>query len=298
VLRLFFSFFLILGRLLSRPVLLKIGRGLGKTAHRLFPEEVNKARKHLSLAFPEKKDEELDSLAKDVFIHLGMNFMELFWLPRLNSKNAGRIVEFIGFENLEKIRKENKPLFIITGHIGNWELMAAAVSLRGYSPTVIARKQDDSWIDRKIAKFRKRWNVETIWREEQKSSRQILSLLKNGGILATLMDQDTRIESVFVDFFGREAFTPSGPAALTLRTDCNVMAVYIHRNGYLKHKVTFKPVKMAKPTGNREKDIRSRTQLFTTAIENAIREHPAQWVWMHKRWKTQPLQNNNIGSAK
>ena len=292
LLRLFFLQCLLIGRIFPRSFLLFIGRGLGKFAYHIFPSERKKALTHLNIAYPEKTESEINEITRNVFKHIGMNFMELIWLPRLKKNNIDKYVEFIGLEHLDKARSPSKPTIIITGHIGNWELLAAAASIKGYSAAVIATKQRDDWINRKISNIRAKWNVHTIWRNGGQSSREILSVMKNNGVLALLMDQDTKAESVFVDFFGHKAFTPSGPAALSLRFNSEVISAYIHRNGNRNHKITFKNAEPLQPTGDREKDIVDRTQQFTKIIEGAINEHPEQWVWMHKRWKTQNPNSN------
>lgn len=286
---LFFILFFFLGRMLPRRLLIFIGRQLGKLSYQLFPSEKKKTIIHLSQAFPEKSLEDISRISRDVFINIGMNFAELIWLPRMKKKHIDRIIEFEGLSILEKLKKRNRPVMIITGHIGNWELLAAAASFKGYPSAVIARRQNNSWINNKIIKMRKKWNVETILREEDGSSRKILKVLKNGGFLATLMDQDTKIDSVFVNFFGRKAYTPSGPAAISLRSGCEVVIAYIHRNKSLKHQVKFRYVTPIVSTGHREEDIVNRTQQYTSMLEEAIRESPEQWVWMHKRWKTQQI---------
>jgi KDO2-lipid IV(A) lauroyltransferase len=281
---------------MPRRPLLHFGRGLGKMSYTLFPSERRKAIIHLLQAFPDKTETEIKKLARDVFIHLGMNFVEMAWLPRLKKNKLADFVEFDGLEILERLKKANKPVLIITGHIGNWELMAAAASLRGYKISVIAKKLNDSWLNDRIVKMRRRWDVNTIFREDEGSARKIVNVLKNGGFLALLMDQDTKTESVFVNFFGKRAYTPSGPAALSLlKTKCEVVSAYIHREGMLKHKIKLQYITPVVPSGNREIDIVNRTQQFTSVLEQAIREHPEQWVWMHKRWKTQKIEDKVNG---
>jgi KDO2-lipid IV(A) lauroyltransferase len=291
---LFFVLFFVVGRLMPRGMLISTGKQLGKLSYTLFPSEKRKTIIHLSQAFPDKSPEEISRISRDVFINIGMNFAELIWLPRMRPKHIDRIVEFENIKILERLKKSGKPVLIITGHIGNWELLAAAAAHKGYPSTVIARRQNNSWLNNKIIKLRSKWKVETILRDEPGSSRRILSILKSGGFLATLMDQDTKIESVFVDFFGRKAYTPSGPAAISLRSGCEVVIAYIHRNSLLKHIVKFKYVEPITPTGFRDIDIVNRTHQFTSLLEEAIKEHPEQWVWMHKRWKTQQIEANKI----
>ena len=289
---LFFILFFIIGRIIPRRLLIFTGKQLGKLAYQLFPSEKKKTIIHLSQAFPEKSAEEISRISREVFINIGMNFAELIWIPRMKRKHMGKIIGFDGIQILEKLKKKNRPVMIISGHIGNWELLAAAASFKGFPSAVIARRQNNSWINNKIIKMRKKWNVDTILRDEDGSSRRILRILKNGGFLATLMDQDTKIDSVFVDFFGRKAYTPSGPAAISLSSGCEVVMAYIQRETLLKHKVKFKYVTPIVPTGFRDRDIVNRTQQFTSLLEEAIREHPEQWVWMHKRWKTQQIAVN------
>jgi KDO2-lipid IV(A) lauroyltransferase len=291
---LFFILFFLIGRLMPRNLLISTGKQLGKLSYQLFPSEKKKTIIHLSQAFPEKSAEEISRISKEVFINIGMNFAELIWLPRMKRKHIDRIIEFEGISILEKLKKNNKPVMIITGHIGNWELLAAAAAYKGFPSAVIARRQNNSWINNKIIKLRKKWNVETILREEEGSSRKILNVLKNGGFLATLMDQDTKIDSVFVDFFGRKAYTPSGPAAISLRSGCEVVIAYIQRQRLLKHQVKFRYVTPIISTGYRDRDIVNRTQQFTSLLEEAIRDCPEQWVWMHKRWKTQQINVKKI----
>ncbi len=286
LLRGFFLKFVILGRVFPRSWLLAYGSALGALAGKIARRERERAIAQLKKAFPSKTDEEIAAVVSEMFRNIGKNFTELFWLPRLNKRNLGKYVRFEGIEKLNKWKANGKPLLIITGHIGNWEMMAAACALAGYPSTVIARRQSDPWINDKIARFRARWGIETVWREDSTSGRKILSALKNGSALAMLMDQDTRIDSVFVDFFGQKAYTPSGPAALSLRAECYAAVAYIHRESNNKHVVRFNFINQAEATGNREEDILKRTQQFTAAIESAIREKPEQWVWFHKRWKT------------
>jgi len=295
VLKGFFSCYLFFGKILPRRFLLFLGRGMGRLAYMLFPGERKKAFAHLSRVLPKKSEKEIKNITKRVFINIGMNFAEFTWIPRLKKKNLDDIIEFKGIGILKKLKKANKPVLIITGHIGNWELMAAAAALKGFPSSVIARRQKNRWINDKMIEMRKKWNVETIMREEKRSSKKILSILKNGGFLATLMDQDTNIESVFVDFFSNKAYTPAGPAAISLRSGCEVVLAYIHRNGNMKHNITFKYITPIVPTGNKEIDIVNRTQQFTSVLEDAIRKNPDQWVWMHKRWKTQKISPNQKG---
>jgi KDO2-lipid IV(A) lauroyltransferase len=115
----------------------------------------------------------------------------------------------------------------------------------------------------------------------------MLKALKNREIIALLIDQDTAVPGVFVDFFSKEAWTPSGMAVLAHRTDASVVLALDVRMPDDTHRAIIKPIEI-KRTGDMDKDILETTRAVTKMIETHIRQYPEQWVWMHERWKTRP----------
>ena len=107
-----------------------------------------------------------------------------------------------------------------------------------------------------------------------------------------LIDQDTKVPGVFVDFFGRKAYTPSGAASIAMRTGAPVLMGFIKRLTDNTHKIQIKEPLRLINSGNKDADIEANTALFTKMIESEIKKDPDQWVWMHNRWKRSPERLN------
>jgi KDO2-lipid IV(A) lauroyltransferase len=126
--------------------------------------------------------------------------------------------------------------------------------------------------------------------ERGKETFAMLKVLKSGGILALVIDQDTKVKSRFVNFFSKPAATPVGATILAMKTGAAVVLTYIYLGDDWKQHMHILPEMPMRVTSDEEADVIFNTQKMNDLIEKAIREHPEQWVWMHKRWKTQPGQ--------
>ncbi len=262
-----------------------LGRLFGNAVYYCLPRERQKTLKHLSLALGERlPSQELRKTARACFAHLGMGFFEWVNLPRLSQDRLSELVKFEGEENLSGAFREGRGVIYIGGHIGNWELMAAIVARRGYSLKVIAAPIYDPRLDQLVRHYRSRFGIETIQRGNARSTRQILSGLRQGCMLAFLIDQDTQVDGTEVDFFGHPAYTPTGVASLALHRDIPVVMGYSHRLDDGRHEIVFKKPLTLVRTGQIEKDIKANTAIFTKCLEEFILKHPEQWVWMHRRW--------------
>ena len=241
---------------------------------------------NLRLAFGKEKSEaQLRAIAKNVFANLGRNAFELIQFSRINSSNINKLVEVKGREFIEGAFRLGKGVIIITAHLGNWELMAAAIRLNGYPGVTVGRRIYFHKYDSFLNRLRKIQDVDVIYRDE--SPRKILKVLKDNRIVGIVADQDVdSVEGVFVDFFGRSAYTPAGPAALAKVSGAALVPTFIVReNG--RHTLIFeKPIEIA-DTGNKENDLVENTRRWSAVVESYIRRYPDQWVWMHRRWKTQ-----------
>ena len=119
-------------------------------------------------------------------------------------------------------------------------------------------------------------------RGSEGAARQLLAALRKGGALGMLIDQDTKVDGVWVPFFGRPAFTPVGAAKIALRQNTAVIPTFIERLEDGRHLATFHP-----PLDLPD-DPTEATALMTTKIEEQVRRRPEQWVWRHRRWRRQP----------
>jgi len=130
--------------------------------------------------------------------------------------------------------------------------------------------------------------VKTLYRDDKKILKVSLKVLKSNKLLAIAPDQDiASVSGVFVDFFGKKAYTPTGPVALALLSGAPIIPAFtVRKNGKL-HFLTDEPI-YVKSTGDRKRDIITYTQRWSDVVEKYIRMYPSQWVWMHRRWKTRP----------
>jgi len=262
---------------------------LGTLAFYLLKRERRRSLEGLQVAFGNEKSEKaLLTIARKNFCNLGKGLIEILNLHRLKKEALETLISLEGEEYLKAATESGQGVILITGHIGNWELMAAALSMRGYRLHVIAAPLYDPRIDELIVRLRADFKVETISRGSPSSSRKILSVLKSKEILGLLIDQDTRVDGVFVNFFNKKAHTPAGAAQLALRSGAATMMCFVTRLPGDQHRITIeKPMRLYR-SGNKQQDIQRNTAMFTARIEEHVKQYPEQWVWMHRRWRTKP----------
>ncbi len=270
----------------------RVGGFLGRLVYYILHKERRKTINNLKRAFPEKGNTELKKIAKGCFASLGKGLFELINLPKINKNNLDKIVKVEGEAHVKEALSKGRGFIFITGHVGNWEIMGAVFGIKGYKVNVIAAPLYDNRINELLIRQRAVHNVRVILRGSQNIKREIIKALHNNESLSMLIDQDTKVPGIFVDFFGRQAYTPLGAASIALRTGSPVLMGFITRQSDNTHKITIGPTLNLINTGDRESDIRENTLLFTKIIEEQIRKTPEQWVWMHNRWKKQPEKNN------
>jgi KDO2-lipid IV(A) lauroyltransferase len=189
---------------------------------------------------------------------------------------------------LEAALSRGRGVVVVSGHVGNWELLALRVARSGIArASAVAKETSDSRMTALLEEFRAANGLHSIWRGQDGAAKQILRSLRDGEILGLLIDQDTRVQSVFVPFFGRSAATPRAAADLALRTGAGVVCAFCQRTRDGRYRISMQELGF-QPGGDREADVRELTAAMTRQIEEAIRRSPEQWVWMHRRWKTQP----------
>lgn len=247
------------------------------------------SRVQLAHALPELSAAQRDVTVREMFKGMTCSVAEILVLEDL-IHDIDRHVDAVGLEAMDEALAQGNGVIAITGHIGNWELLAAFFGAKGYPVSVIATPVKGEGLNATNVELRLLANVETIERDSGGSSRQILRTLKRGGILAILMDQNTRGQNVSVPFFARPVPTPVGPAALSLRTGAALVGVFIHRRSDGRHVVRVSrpdlPGRARAAEIGREAWVTEVTARLTALIEAEIREFPQDWVWWHERWST------------
>jgi Kdo2-lipid IVA lauroyltransferase/acyltransferase len=254
----------------------------------LLPKLRKTAEYNLRLAFPDQTDAERRDLLKKMTRNLGWMAAEFAQFPKYNKGNIESIVILDGHENFMAGQSRGKGVLYLTGHIGAWELSSFAHGLYGFPLRYMARPLDNKPLDEMVNRYRGLSGNQPIFKNE--SARVMLRVLKEAGTVGILADQNTMPEEgVFVDFFGTPACTTTGIARVALHTDAAVVPGYVYWDENLrKYRLRFEPPVELIRTGNADLDILQNTQRFTKVIEEIIRKHPEQWVWIHARWKTRP----------
>jgi KDO2-lipid IV(A) lauroyltransferase len=205
-----------------------------------------------------------------------------------------------GLENFLAAEQAGKGVLILTGHFSAWELAPFAQARFGHPLSFLAREVDNPMVDALVTSYRTLSGNKPI--EKNQSARAVLRVLADGGTVGILADQNTiPEEGVFVDFFGIPACTTTGIARMALHTGAAVVPGYLLWDAPLgKYRLRFDPAVELSRKGNvagkdyTEEDVKENTARFTRVIEDVVRKHPEQWVWVHKRWKTRPAGEKSI----
>ncbi len=269
---------------LPMPAALAVGRGLGTAAHALLATPRRLAVAHMGLAFPELDLATRRRLVRATFRHAGQAFAELSLFESILRRPD--YIHLEGVEALDTALARGRGAIAVTGHVGNWELLAAWAAAIGYPITVVVRRVNDLRFHSLIVRFRAAAGVEVLVRDDPRFVAAVGDALRRNRVVAMLIDQDTRGAGVFVPFFGRPAHTPPGAALLALRARVPVVTVFIERRPESGHLVRVSPVPAELPRGR--EGVRELTARLTAAIEAQIRRSPAEWVWWHERWRKQP----------
>jgi len=270
---------------------------LGRLAYLIIRDARKRTITNLNLAFGERFDKKkLRRLGAQVFADLGKNVVDAVRLGKMGWEDVEKITEIEGLEHFDTAYKMGKGVVGITGHIGNFELMAAYFSLKGYRTSVVGRELYDPRLDQLLVRNRESVGMENV--PSSAGVKPLIRALRAGRLLGFLADQDSsRVRGFFVDFFGRPARTPAGPGLLAYKTGSPIVPMAILREGKNRYKIVIKPPLQLGFSGDREKDLIDVTQEYTRVLESIIREHPAQWLWMHDRWRSKPEAHNSASAS-
>jgi KDO2-lipid IV(A) lauroyltransferase len=278
---------IVLFNYLPRKTALKCGSFLGKLCYFLIAKIRKQTIENLKILFKNKEDKELKRIGLEVFENLGKNAVDVFRLKNTSWEKVNKMVEVEGIEHFDRAYKLGKGLVALTGHIGNFELIATYFALAGYKVSVIGREIYDKRLDKLLVKNRERAGIQNIPTTAQ--TREVIKALRSGRALGVLIDQDSfRVRGIFVDFFGKPAKTPIGPILLAQRTGSPIVPLAIVRREDDTYKMVIREEIRAETSEDKEKQLVELTQKGTKFLEEIIREYPTQWVWMHKRWASQP----------
>jgi len=186
-------------------------------------------------------------------------------------------------ETMELLRDPAQGIIVVSGHLGNWEIAAQLISF--IKPVVgITRDMNNPYVDR-LMKRRKPRNRFRLTPKHDADSGRFLRALKQGEVLALLIDQHARQHAMRIPFFGTPAATHTSPAMLHLITKVPLCFGYCVRTGPMRFRFVAGPPIRRKPTGKRQEDVRALLEQLTGELEEAVRAFPEQYLWAHRRWR-------------
>jgi len=237
-------------------------------------------RRNLQIAFPDMDPVERDRLEVDQWDQTGRTFAELAVMDRLTPE-SGRI-EIVGLERLHAIRDGGRPVVLISGHLANFEVMAAVIMAAGIPCLVTYRATNNPYVDALIRRSRERYGIK-LFAPKGDGTRDLLQGMKRGDSIALLVDQKYS-QGPEVEFFGQPVDAAPGAARLAARFGTVMQPLSVVRLPGVRFRVTaHEPIAIG-DSGDRNADILNGVQAATRFVEDRVREHPVDWFWVHKRW--------------
>jgi KDO2-lipid IV(A) lauroyltransferase len=257
------------------------GRGIGWIAWRLDVRHRRVAEENLALALPELPEAERRRLARDCFRHFGAALCDGVSSTRFDAVGICERFTLQGWEHLEAAEALGRGIFVLSPHIGFWELVPPVIGLYRGRFHIVFRPPDNPYLDRELRALRERFAGVVV--PKRGAARKMLEVLRDGGRVGLLIDQRVQPrEGIEVPFFGRPALTTPVLARLSLRTGAPVVPVAVIPAPHGRYRfVARRPVL---PEGEGEEAVAALTRRYLEAAEAQIREHPEMWLWMHRRW--------------
>jgi KDO2-lipid IV(A) lauroyltransferase len=263
--------------------------GLAKLLYRLDERHRRVAMENLAHAFGDRYTEaERDAIVRGVYRHFCRMIMEMLHIPRrLNLLTWRRYIRLVGHEPVLDRLLRGGPVIMLSGHFGNWEMAGYTFGAMGFPPSSVARTLDNPYLDRFLRRFRENTGQRMITKKGGYDD--MLEVLRNGGVLSFLADQDAGERGMFVEFFGRPASTHKAIALLAIEYNAPIVVGYARRLGdEFRYEVGCADLIEPSDWSGESDPVRYITQRYSTALERLIREAPEQYLWLHRRWKNQP----------
>jgi KDO2-lipid IV(A) lauroyltransferase len=276
-------------QMLSYPAARGVSQQLAWVFYHLNKRHRLVAFDNLKLALPELTNErERDRVVRAVYRHFCLLLVEIIHVPRkLHPSNWRQHLELAGGRALVDALLTDRPVLLVTGHFGNWELGGYVLGLLGFNTYAVARTLDNPYLDDFLRRFRERTGQKVLAKQDDFDN--IQAVLANNGVLATLADQDAGARGPFVNFFGRPASTHKAVALLALEYNVPLIVIGTPRVGEpMKYEAVAEEVIRPEDFAADRDAVQNITQRFTSALERMVRRFPEQYFWLHRRWKHQP----------
>ena len=274
-------------RRLPRRWVLWLGGRLGRLWGRLDRRHLEIAAQNLRQAFPGWDEARVERTARAVYAHFGTVILDLLWMQGRTANELLALADLDGIEVLQSAVAEGRGVLCPSAHYGNWEVQAVASSPLIGRISSIARALDNPALDRRLVDFRTSTGNGVFYKKNALSG--VMRALRAGETVAVLIDQNVQErDGIFVEFFGRPAATTTVAAAVALKTGCAIVPVRCTLQPSGRYLMQYGPRVEWTGSGRRDEDVPALTLHLTAIVEGWVREHPEQWLWLHRRWKTRP----------
>lgn len=270
--------------LLPYPLVCRLGRGLGKILYWVISRQRDRGIAQLMQGL-KISHQEADQIIRRLFANIGQTFMEILYTPALTPAKIDEFITINGTEHLAQAFGQGRGVVLLTGHFGNWEWLGAALARVGFPTTTIVKPQPNPVYTRLLNEYRELVGL-TVFNRGTSEILQAARALKQGKILGFLADEDGGTDGIFVDFFGKMASCPAGPATFARKFGSVIVPASISRRAGGGHTVVIEPPLVYSHHQNAKQEIYENTVTVTKWIESTIRKQPDEWLWFRKRWNT------------
>ncbi|MBB5773158.1 KDO2-lipid IV(A) lauroyltransferase [Brevundimonas vesicularis] len=236
--------------------------------------------RNLRIAFPDMPAAEREALALAQWAQTGRTFAELAVMDHLTPE-GGR-VEVVGMERLQTLRDSGKPAVLISGHLANFEVMAAVIMASGVPCQVTYRAANNPYVDALIRQSRERYGIR-LFAPKGDGTRELMAGMKRGDSIALLVDQKYN-QGPEVEFFGQPVNASPGAARLALKFDTVMLPLSVVRLPGVRFRVTAHEPIVVNQSEDKAADTLAGIQAANRFVEDRVKEHPVDWFWVHKRW--------------
>ncbi|HXQ45640.1 MAG TPA: lysophospholipid acyltransferase family protein [Caulobacteraceae bacterium] len=237
--------------------------------------------RNLRIAFPDMSPQERERIGRAAWAQTGRTFAELTLMDRITEQN-GR-VEVVGREHLEEAVSKHIPTIFFSGHLSNYEIMAAVVVGTGIDAVLTYRATNNPYFDARIVESRRRYGVKLFRAKGAVNARDLYKQLAHGGSIGIMVDQKFSF-GVSVPFFGHRAPTNPGPIRLALANNARIQPMSVMRLKGARFRMTFYEPYYLERTDDRAADVEAGVARITKFIEDRVRERPEEYFWPHRRW--------------
>jgi KDO2-lipid IV(A) lauroyltransferase len=266
-----------------------VAKMLGSGLYLIDAKHRKRAQWNIRRSFPELPEREIERIAHESAQNLVMLAIEiLFTTDLIRLACWRRRVELENFtEVLELLIRQERGVIMLTGHYGNWEVLGYLLATLGFDTTSVARPLDNPYLNEWVLGVRERQGQRIV--DKKGATVEVGPVLDEKGAVGFIADQNAGQKGMFVDFFGRKASTYKSIGLLAMQYEVPVVIGYARRvAGAFQFKVGVEDIIHPVDWKDQEDPLRYITQRYTSAIEALVRKDPAQYLWMHRRWKTRP----------